>query len=144
MLDLFAGGQRGEGFEAQIDADGRLKLNRRLWGNFLINFHQNCREIFPGRRLPERDSFHLAVEDARIFSQLQTNMADLWKVDRLFLEVRLDALRELTGLAVILARLKLRKPALLFEKLREGIVQVPQGHLQRLGVGIFQPGEFGF
>lgn len=121
----------------QAECVGRDGSQRRLL-TFL--FHQDAGEV-PARGRPRnRHGLDPAREPA---VELGPDALDLRDVQDALLEVHGTGLRALEGLPGF-SGLERRVVGVPLEEGGEGRVQVPQGHLEALGVDCGKPGQFGF
>ena len=122
--------------QPQVNAERGVCLNTRGFRQRVCCVNQDAHEIFPCGRAAQRDRLDRACKPAM---QLGSHCADFGERDGARVKIHFDALRKLTRLHGVFPRFEFRKPVLFREESLKGIIQIPQGHLQGLGIYIGQP-----
>lgn len=122
--------------QPQVNAERGVCLNTRGFRQRVCCVNQDAHEIFPCGRAAQRDRLDRSCKPTMQFG---SHCADFGERDGVRVKINLDALRKLTRLHGIFPRFEFGKSVLFGKESLKGIIQIPQGHLQGLGIYIGQP-----
>ena len=136
VINLLTRRNYGKMFDANVNADRRLAVNRRFIGQSKVVINQNRSEITPAFTAANSDGFDFAVKSP---AKNSFDAFDFGNRKRSLLKIHLATLWTGKGRFAAMLAFELRKTACLFEKRLKGSVQVTQFLLQRLGANLTQP-----
>lgn len=132
---LGAIGKDGKILDTKVNAYRRFSGNRRLGWQILSVIYKNTDEELVSRGFGYGAGLDFAIELA---VKNAGHLTCFWDPDLTSLEIDIDPLRVLARLTTTLL-LEPGETRLFAKEPGEGVVQIPQCHLKRLRIGLFEP-----